>query len=109
MIRSPRVGQNFESFVIEEIIKGLQATTVTRWDYYYFRTKHGAEVDLILEGKFGLIPIEVKFSTSTTSKQLSSLRSFMDQHESSFGVVINNSNETRMIQSNIIQIPVRFI
>jgi len=33
--------------------------------YYYDRTKHGAEVDLILEGSFGVLPIEIKFGTHT--------------------------------------------
>ncbi len=70
MIRSPRIGQNFESFVIKEIIKGGQATSATRWEYFYFQTKHGAEVDLVLEGKFGLLPIEIKFSTHTSPKQV---------------------------------------
>lgn len=106
LIRSPRVGQNFESFVIEEIIKGVQSTKAVGWNYSYFRTKHGAEVDLILEGKFGTLPIKVKFSATTAASQLSSLKKFIEQHEASFGVVINNSKEIRMIQSNIIQIPV---
>ena len=35
MLTSPGIGQNFESFVIEEIIKGLQSANVRRWDYYY--------------------------------------------------------------------------
>lgn len=109
LIRSPRVGQNFESFVIEEIIKGVQATSATRWDYSYFRTKHGAEVDLILSGKFGTLPIEVKFSSSTSVRQLSSLKSFMEQHDVPIGIVVNNSNEIRLLQKNIIQIPVGFI
>ena len=109
LMRSPRVGQNFESYVIEEIIKGIQATTATAWDYSYFRTKNGVEVDLILEGKFGTLPIEVKFSTNTTANQLSSLKSFMAQHGIGFGVVVNNSTEIRLIQKDIIQIPVSFI
>lgn len=109
LIRSPRVGQNFESFVIEEIIKGVQATKATGWSYSYFRTKHGAEVDLVLSGKFGTLPFGVKFSSNTTAKQVSSLQSFMGQHEVPFGVVVNNSSEVRLITSNIIQIPVGII
>ena len=109
LIRSPRVGQNFESFVIEEIIKGIQATKATGWDYSYFRTKHGSEVDLVLDGKFGTLPIEVKFSTNTTANQLSSLKSFMAQHDVPFGIVVNNSTEIRLIQNNIIQIPAGFV
>ena len=69
LLRSAQVGHNFESFIIEEIIKGIQASKVTRWDYYYYRTKNGAEIDLILEGSFGLLPIEIKFGQKTTLKQ----------------------------------------
>jgi uncharacterized protein len=29
---APTIGSSFESFAIEEIIKGLQATTATRWN-----------------------------------------------------------------------------
>ena len=81
LIRSAQVGQNFESFVIEEIIKGIQATQVTRWDYYYFRTRNGAEIDLILDGAFGILPIEIKFGRQTNLKQLTSMQQFVRRHD----------------------------
>lgn len=109
MIRSPRVGQNFESFVIEEIIKGVQATGATRWEYFYFRTKHGAEVDLVLEGRFGLLPIEIKFATHTSPRQVAALRRFIAEHDAPFGLVVNNSDEIRPLDGQIVQIPVAFI
>ena len=105
LLRSAQVGHNFESFIIEEIIKGIQASKVTRWDYYYYRTKNGAEIDLILEGSFGLLPIEIKFGQKTTLKQLSSLQQFVKRHELPLGVVINNGTEVRQLSENIIQIP----
>jgi len=105
LLRSPQVGQNFESFIIEEIIKGIQATKVTRWDYYYFRTKNGAEVDLILQGSFGILPIEIKFGHQTTLRQLMSLQHFIQRHNLPFGIVINNSSEVRMLSEKIIQLP----
>lgn len=74
LLRHPQVGHNFESFVSEEIIKGIQATRVTRWDYYYLRPKNGAEIDLILEGSSGRLPIEIKLGQQTTVKQLAALR-----------------------------------
>jgi len=105
LLRSPQVGHNFESFIIEEIIKGIQATEITRWDYYYFRTKNSAEVDLILEGSFGLLPIEIKFGHQTKLKQLTSLQQFVKLHELPLGIVVNNSNEVKMLTDKIIQIP----
>jgi len=105
LLRSPQVGQNFEAFVTEEIIKGIQATRVTRWDYYYFRTKNGAEVDLVLDGSFGALPVEIKLGQQTTVKQLTALRQFVEQHELPFGIVVNNNPTVQMLSDKIIQIP----
>ena len=105
LLRSPQVGHNFESFIIEEIIKGIQATDVTRWDYYYFRTKNGAEVDLVLEGSFGVLPIEIKFGQQTSARQLAALQRFVKDNDLPLGIVINNSNDVMPLAERIIQIP----
>ena len=91
--------------MIEEIIKGIQATKVTRWDYFYYRTKNGAEIDLILDGSFGILPIEIKFGHQTTLKQLTSLQQFVKRHDLPFGLVVNNSNEVRMLSDKVVQVP----
>ena len=109
LIRSPNVGQNFESFIIEEIIKGVHCTDATNWQYYYYRTKHGAEVDLILEGSFGLLPIEIKFGVVTQSRQLRSLKKFLVDNSLPLGIVINNSTEVKALSENIVQIPATLI
>ena len=109
LIRSPQVGQNFESFIIEEIIKGLQSTETTNWSYYYYRTKHGAEIDLILEGSFGVLPIEIKFGTTTQSGQISSLKRFLSDNSLPLGIVINDSTEVKSLTANIVQVPAMLI
>jgi predicted AAA+ superfamily ATPase len=109
LIRSPNVGQNFESFIIEEILKGVQCTRATNWSYYYYRTKHGAEVDLILEGSFGILPVEIKFGISTKSSQIASLKRFLSDNSLPLGVVINNSTEVKALANDIIQIPASLI
>ncbi len=64
-LRSPKAGYIFEAFVIEELLKGLSSKfPAGRWEYSYYRTRNGAEIDLILEGSFGLLPVEIKLSTS---------------------------------------------
>lgn len=105
LLRSPQLGHNFESFIIEEIIKGIQATQVTRWDYYYYRTRNGAEVDLVLEGSFGVLPIEIKFGQQTTAKQLTALQRFLKDNNLPLGIVINNSTDVKMLAEKIVQIP----
>ena len=109
LIRSPFVGRNFESFIIEEIIKGVQCTSATNWQYYYYRTKHGAEIDLILEGSFGVLPIEIKFGIATRPSQIISLKKFLTENSLPLGVVINNSTEVKALANNIIQVPATLI
>ncbi len=106
---SSLVGQNFESFIIEELIRGFQATDHVGLNYYYYRTKSGSEVDFIIEGEFGTLPIEIKYGSSTRLKQLTGLSKFLKSHELPLGILINNSNNIEMLSENIIQIPSRFL
>jgi predicted AAA+ superfamily ATPase len=101
----PRVGVDFEAFIIEEIIKGLESKMVAGWNYYYYRTRNGAEVDLVIDGAFGVLPIEIKFGLKTDRGKLTSLRKFVNDNNLPFGIVINNSEEVTMLSDKIIQIP----
>lgn len=105
----PQVGTGFEAFIIEEIVKGLRATMQAGWEYYYYRTRNGAEVDLILEGNFGVLPIEIKFGLKTDSHRLSSLKKFVNDNNLPLGIVINNSEEVALLADRIIQIPAGLI
>jgi len=105
LLCQPSVGAAFEAFVIEEIIKGVEALNVTNWHYNYFRTKNGAEIDLILEGPFNLLPIEIKFGTTIKQRQLQSLKNFLAEEDLPLGVVINNSDSVKLISEKIVQIP----
>ena len=105
MLNHPGVGPGFEAFITEEIIKGIQALDVTNWRYYYFRTKNGAEIDLILEGPFGTLPVEIKLGTQIKQRQLQSLKNFIHLHNLPLGIVINHSEKVELIADKIIQLP----
>jgi predicted AAA+ superfamily ATPase len=98
------MGRSWEGLVIEEIIRSLNATG-TGFDYYYYRTGGGAEVDLILEGEFGLIPIEIKYTQTVSSKQLRALKDFIKDQHCRFGLVINNDESPRLYDEQIAGIP----
>jgi predicted AAA+ superfamily ATPase len=100
----PAMGRSWEGFVIEEIIRGLNALGAG-FDYYYYRTGGGAEVDLILDGDFGLIPIEIKYSQAVSAKQLRGLKDFIKEQNCRMGIVINNDEVPRLYDDNIIGIP----
>lgn len=101
----PMLGRSFESFIVEEIIKGIEATNARNVRYCHFRTKAGAEIDFVVEGSFGLLPIEVKYQSVTPKKQLTTLQNFVDLHQLPLGIIINNSTETALLTNKIIQIP----
>lgn len=109
LLHSPQIGQIFETAVIEEILKGLEASPVTNWNHAYYRTRNGAEIDLILSGPFGTVPIEIKFGSNTQLKQLTSLNRFLKENNLPMGIVINNADEVRQLNERIIQIPVSAI
>ncbi len=57
------VGASWEGFVIEQIIRLIPSS----WQYNFFRTNAGAEIDLLLlDKKNRLMAVEVKYSLSPT-------------------------------------------
>lgn len=105
LYHSPSIGSSFEGFVIEEILKGLEASNITNWSAYYYRTRSGAEVDLILDGYFGLLPIEIKYGTKLERRQIKNLENFVSEHQAPFGLLINQSERPEWITKNVFQLP----
>ena len=105
----PIAGFSFESFVIEEIIRGLQATSATNLDYYHYRTRDKAEVDLIIDGFFGVIPVEVKLGVIIPKRSLKSMTVLLDDINAPLGIVVNNSTSIERLTEKIIQIPVNYL
>lgn len=106
LYRHPGVGAAFEGLVTEEIIQGLRAAEALPWGHNYYRTRNGAEVDLVLTSPDGdRIPIEIKLGISTRRQALLSLSRFIEQEQLPYGIVINNAERVQMLTENIIQIP----
>ncbi len=100
----PAFGRIWETFIIETLLKGFQNQLI-RVEPFYYRTSNQAEIDLILEGDFGILPIEIKSGTLTPKKRLVVLDNFIQEHNLSLGLVINNSNEVAWLTKHILQIP----
>lgn len=104
----PKFGSIWEIFVIEQIIKSMQNNLIEN-EYLYLRTKNKAEIDLIIEGESGLIPIEIKSGTNTDPRKLISLQNFLNKTKASHGILINTALEVRMLTDSIIQVPAMFL
>lgn len=101
-------GRIWESFITEQIIK-MTMLNYSKYEFYHYRTKAMAEIDLIIQGRFGLIPIEIKSGISTSQKQIMTLKKFTEDNNCPFSVVINRGHEIKMLAEKVIQIPVNYI
>ena len=101
-------GFSFEAFVIEEILKGLSDLRIPT-EAYYYRTYSGAEIDLVLEGNFGILPIEIKYGSTILSRQLRAMTAFIEEHRLPLGVVINQADKIEWLTKNIIQVPAGYL
>jgi len=104
LLAHPQMGSSWEGMVIEELIRGFHSLGAG-FDYYYYRTSGGAEIDLVLEGDFGLIPVEIKYSQTVRKRQLGSLKTFIKEKKCNYGLVINNDEYPRLYDENIAGIP----
>lgn len=104
LLSHPIMGNSWEGMVIEEILRGLNSRGISHSSFYY-RTSAGAEVDLILEGKFGTIPIEIKYHQNTTLKKLIAIRNLIKERNLPFGLVIDNGERVRQLEERLFAVP----
>jgi len=64
---------------------------------------------LILQGPFGILPIEIKFGTRVKMQQIQTLKKFVKDNELPLGILINNGEQVQMIADKIIQLPATYI
>ena len=105
----PVAGVSFESFVIEEIIRGLQATMATQLEFNYYRTIDKSEIDLVIDGRFGPIPIEIKLNATVNRTALRGLKNFLADTGENYGILINRGKRIELLTDKIIQIPVNYL
>lgn len=81
----------------------------TQLEFSYYRTVDKSEVDFVVEGVFGTVPVEVKLSTVIKRQALIGLQNFIADVKCPYGIVINRGKRVELLTENIVQIPVQFI
>jgi predicted AAA+ superfamily ATPase len=104
LLSHPQMGASWEGMVIEEILRQLDSIGVA-YDCGHYRTGAGAEVDLVVEGLFGRVAVEIKHTSAVSGRDLRSLRDFVTEHKARLGVVINNDVAARRYEENLIGLP----
>ena len=67
------------------------------------------EVDLVIEGNFGILPVEIKLNTVIKQRELRGLKNFIDDMKCPYGFVINRGKRIEMLTDKIVQIPVHYL
>ena len=103
----PAVGKSWEGMVVETLLRGFENAGIDVNPFHY-RTRGGAEIDLILEGQFGranLLPVEIKLTQQSDKRALRSLSEFVATHNCPLGLVINNDERPRWLDDRILAVP----
>jgi uncharacterized protein len=103
----PAVGKSWEGMVVETLLRGFENAGIDVQPFHY-RTRGGAEIDLILEGQFGganLLPVEIKLTQLSDKRALRLLSEFVTAHDCPLGLIINNDERPRRLDERIIAIP----
>jgi predicted AAA+ superfamily ATPase len=99
-------GAAYESWVCAELLKWKQLQPDPP-DLYFYRTAAGMEVDFLLAGERGIIPIEVKSSERVTSSDGRNVETFLTEHPKAAqtGLVIYPGNEMIELRKNVWGVP----
>jgi predicted AAA+ superfamily ATPase len=104
LLSHPQMGASWEGMVIEEVLRQLNSLGAA-YEYSYYRTGAGAEVDLVLEGDFGRVALEIKYASAIGSRDLRGLREFVSKYKARFGIVINNDHTARLLDDDLFSLP----
>ena len=85
-------------------VRQLNALGVAH-DCSYFRTGAGAEVDLVVEGNFGRLAVEIKYTSTVSGRDLRTLRDFVAGHKARLGLVVNNDVVARRYEDRLVGLP----
>jgi predicted AAA+ superfamily ATPase len=108
LMSHPAIGKSWEGMVIEEILRGLNGRGIA-FEASHYRTAAGGEVDLVLEGNFGLIPIEIKHTQTVRPRELRAIENFISDFKCAFGLVINNDERPRAYTERLLGVPFAFV
>ena len=104
LLGHPQAGRSWEAMVSEEILRQLEWRGLDCGAFFY-RTSAGTEIDLVLEGDVGLVPIEIKSTNTIDRRRLAALREFVADRRCRYGLVITNDSEPRLLDEAIVAIP----
>lgn len=97
-LRGEPTGEMYETHVVGELVKWMR-TVQRSGELFFYRTRSGLEIDLILETRHGIIGMEIKSRETVTGADLRPLRDVAAGLGSEWrgGIVIYRGKEIRKI------------
>jgi len=89
-------GELYETMVVSEIVKWVR-TCQLDLDIYFYRTRSGMELDLLIQTEFGFLGIEIKSRTTVFNKDTRVMKEIASRLGSKWlgGIVIYRGNEIK--------------
>lgn len=85
---------------IEEWVKRTSLETRPK-PLHFYRTRHGTEVDLLVETREKTLAFEMKFAHRLTSRMTQPLEQFLKEHADAQGYVLSLSTTPQALSPNI--------
>jgi len=103
--REPR-GAHLENVLLDDLLVWRQCQTV-RPEILYWRTTKGTEIDLVIEWKGRLLPIEVKASNKASWRDTKGLRVFLSEYPKLCrgGLLIHDGEQIGWLDGQILAAP----
>lgn len=102
--------------VLENVLVERLQSIIAREEYgtrlHYWRTRTKEEVDIVLAGPAGLLPIEVKYDRKIRPRHLKGIKAFLEKEKEQVGIVVGRWDEAEIIEdgkSRIYLIPHWFL
>lgn len=103
LLSHPVAGHSWEGFIIEQIINHIKNS----YEFYFYRTNAGAELDLVLtKGNLNSIAVEVKLTLSP--KLGKSFWNSFEELECKEGYVIYPGEEVFKLAENVTACPIKY-
>ena len=99
-------GAHLENIVLQDLL-AWRDTRLDRADVFYWRTTTGAEVDLVVETRGRLLPIEVKATTRPGLGHARHLLTFRREYpeQSRCGLLLHDGDAIRWIADGVLAVP----
>ena len=96
-LEGSEAGHAFEHFIIAEV-RSYNSYENLELGTYFWRTKTGMEVDLVVQNGSAIIPVEIKVKKRIDKNDLKGLKAFQDEFDIREGILVCQEKSPRTVE-----------